>query len=58
MMRDAIGDHGEHDGVSTAVCEPVRHGATERSTHACRSTLRSGVDPMKNGESLRPIVLY
>ncbi|WP_185500333.1 hypothetical protein [Burkholderia sp. Bp8994] len=49
-----IGDHAGHDTASP--CRAVR---LDLITHALpREMLDDGVDPMKKGESIRPIVLY
>ncbi|WP_187293239.1 hypothetical protein [Burkholderia cepacia] len=53
-MGGGIGDHAGHDTVS-----PCRAARLELITHALPlEKLDDGVDPMKKGESLRPIVLY
>lgn len=49
-----IGDHDGHTPVS-----PCRAARLDLITHALPlETLPGGADPMKTGESIRPIVLY
>ncbi|WP_322022244.1 hypothetical protein [Burkholderia sp. BCC1977] len=53
-MGGGIGDHAGRDTVS-----PCRAAGLDPTTHALpRATFDDGVDPMKTGESIRPIVLY
>jgi len=53
-MDGGIGDHAGRDTVS-----PCRAAGLDPITHALPlETLDGGVDPMKKGESIRPIVLY
>ncbi|RQS22023.1 hypothetical protein DIE06_07185 [Burkholderia sp. Bp8998] len=64
-----IGDHGEHDAVTprrmrrrtVRACRPVARQTRQLTTWSRAlplETLDDGVDPMKKGESIRPIVLY
>lgn len=53
-MVGGIGDHAGRDTVS-----PCRAARLDLITHALPlEMLDDGVEPMKTGESIRPIVLY
>jgi hypothetical protein len=55
--RGAIGDHGEHDAMSPCRLR-ARAARLDPMTRAPLDNRRGSADPMKKGESLRPIVLY
>ncbi|KUY82487.1 hypothetical protein [Burkholderia sp. RF4-BP95] len=51
------GGIGDHDGHATVT--PCRAARLDRITHVLPlETLHGAADPMKKGESIRPIVLY
>ncbi|KUY94467.1 MULTISPECIES: hypothetical protein [unclassified Burkholderia] len=51
------GGIGDHDGPATG--SPCRAARLDLITHALPlETLHGAADPMKKGESIRPIVLY